>query len=164
MNWFYKIQKEFVSKSLISETPKEQIPTVIITVGIPCSGKSTWVEKNKNNFFVISRDQIRANMFGKKYKQNKQSENLVTRRFNNMLSYRMELQENIILDNTHCKEAYLKAAIQMFHNTKYVVIVKFFDISLHKAYVRNIRRWFKTRKWIPFKVIKNMYLDRKSVV
>lgn len=58
---------------------------VILTVGAPGSGKSTWaleqVEKSRkgNKTIVLNRDDMRAMLFGGKYKYSRENESLVTR-------------------------------------------------------------------------------------
>ena len=45
---------------------------IILCVGVPCSGKSTWTNKilkdglNKENYYLISRDKIRQYLIGDK--------------------------------------------------------------------------------------------------
>lgn len=41
--------------------------TLTILCGLPRSGKSTWVEKNKGNSIVVSNDWIRENILGTQY-------------------------------------------------------------------------------------------------
>jgi len=41
--------------------------TLTILVGLPRSGKSTWIEKNKGNSIVVSNDWIRENILGGSY-------------------------------------------------------------------------------------------------
>lgn len=132
---------------------------IVILVGIPCSGKSTWARNFK---YVVSRDTIREYLFGKNYKQNFDSEKLVTSNFNEMLdSYIEYIKEPIILDNTHCKKAYIDEILKRY--SKQNIKIKFFDVSLPKAYYRNIKRWIFTGKWIPFKVIDQMYKNYKKI-
>lgn len=144
--------------------------TVTILVGIPTSGKSTWTRSQKGPGIVsISRDEVRLKVFGRDYKFSSHNEKVVTQWFNEELEYSMDKQLNIILDNTHCKEAYIDEVLKKFKDKDYNVRIKFFDISLCHAIYRNIiRRWKEGKhKWIPIKVLKqfkhNLYkIDRKK--
>ncbi len=46
---------------------KENKPTLILLVGLPRSGKSTWIEENKGSAIVVSNDWIRENILGTHY-------------------------------------------------------------------------------------------------
>ena len=137
---------------------------IIILCGIPCSGKSTFA-KQQYNFTtdIVSRDTIREKLAGKFYKFSSRFEDLVTNNFNFTLKTLINdlTTEVIILDNTHCKEKYINEIIKKYseHNIK----IKFFDISLWKAHHRNIIRYFKTGKWIPIKVINQMYKNYNKI-
>lgn len=139
--------------------------TIRILVGIPCSGKSTYAEYEYVNdllSFSISRDDIRD--IENLHQYTKESENKVTEIFHkSMETYLRYLTDDLILilDNTHCKEKYIDNIINNYSN--YNIEVKFFDISLLKAHYRNIIRYFKTGKWIPIKVMNDMYKNYKKI-
>lgn len=141
------------------ESKRVAVPKVVILSGIPTSGKSTWARRTLKyeGFAFVSRDDIRMKLFGKNYKQNNVDERTVTKEFVESLDQYILERRDIVLDNTHAKEAYLDAAIKTFNNSGYEIYVIFFDISLWKAYLRNIIRKLMTGKWIPVKVIKAMY-------
>ena len=128
-----------------------------VLVGIPCSGKSTWAQYQQEiqgGIVVISRDDIRKEWW-RKYVQNRDNENEVTKIFNNRFKISTDRGVDIILDNCHCKESYINEWIAR-KPKDYTLRVIFFDIPLWKANLRNIIRYVGTGKWIPFKVIKNM--------
>lgn len=140
------------------------IKTIEILVGIPCSGKSTYCKNNNNkNTHIISRDDIRLDLFSNKYKFSKQNEIRVT----NFFDYKVDIAlyadfiNTVILDNTHCKEKYIDEIIKKY--SKYNIVIKFFDISLYKAHYRNIVRYFKTGKWIPINVMNSMYKNYNKI-
>lgn len=146
---------------------QKPIPKVVITVGIPTSGKTTWIKKNllPEGFKSVSRDDIRVELCGK-YKNipfTKEFEQKVTTIFDNTLSDLMVRHKDIVLDNTHCKKGYIDAAIQKFKGTDYEIYVIFFDIPIWKAYLRNFKRGLLTGKWIPKKVIKQMLSNYKKI-
>jgi len=149
----------------------ETNPTIFILSGIPLSGKSTWAKKYCNYSWhkikIISRDQIRMEVFKLKkysnYKFTKNNEQFVTVIFDIELEKSISKQYDIILDNTHCKEAYIDSVIKKFEKTNYEIKVLFFDISLTKTFIRNIFRYIKSGKYIPWKVIKEMKKNYQKI-
>lgn len=147
---------------------------IIILVGIPCSGKSTWANmfKYANAYIgyktgvteIISRDSIRLQLFGKNYKQHGEAEKRVTSTFNTLLHNRLSSHtcNIVVLDNTHCKESYISDIVYRYKDN-YNIRVKFFDIPLWKAHWRNITRYLTTGKWIPIKVINQMYKNYNKI-
>ena len=143
-------------------------PTVFITCGIPCSGKSTWIKNTLTpaGFKSISRDDIRLEMYKCKYSDipfTPQSEHMITNVFDNRVTTAITKREDIVLDNTHCRSSYLKEAIYRFAGTDYKIYVVFFDIPIWKAYLRNIIRYIKEGKWIPKDVMKAMYKNYNKI-
>lgn len=134
--------------------------TIIVTSGIPCSGKSTWAKKQ---FYpIISRDNIREACFNNPYIYSNNNEALVTKYFFERLNRLIALDfKNIILDNTFCKESYIDDIIKRYPDCN--ISVMFFDIPLYKAHYRNIIRYLKTGKWIPISVINQMYKNYNNI-
>lgn len=141
--------------------------TVYILVGIPTSGKSTFLkERNiktsyKNKILVLSCDSIREYNFGKNYKFDPDNEKLVWNKFYEQLN---KATYNLYIDNTNCKLNYIRLIKENLNpNEEWEVQLIYFDIPLWKANLRNIIRYLKTGKWIPFKVIKSMYNNYKKI-
>lgn len=127
---------------------------IIICSGIPLAGKSTWCSKQKG-YNIISRDAIRL-MFSKgKHVYNPDWEYSVTKVFNKQLKKSLEQKEDIILDNTFVRQKYINEVLKIVPED-YEAEIKYFPISLWKAYVRNVWRYWRTGKWIPFSVIRAM--------
>lgn len=142
---------------------------IIIMCGIPCSGKSTWAleyaqKSNEKKYEIISRDKIREQLFKGHYIYSSDNEKKVTWTFNEYMDVYLHSihLDGIILDNTHCKESYLNDIIKRFYNTHDIKIV-FIDIPLWKAKLRNIARWYYTKKWIPISVINTMYKNYNKI-
>lgn len=148
--------------------------TIEILVGIPCSGKSTLVSKTLelNNWsedkltVALSRDDIRNYdlCFKQPYAHSNKNEQMVTEIFNSELDtwLKLPMVEKIILDNTHCKEKYINEIITKYGN-EFNITIKFLDISLTRAHIRNVKRYLRTGKWIPFSVINNMYENYNKI-
>ena len=143
---------------------------IIILVGIPCSGKSTYTKTLSKSFdkytVIISRDNIREFgwLFKQPYKFSKKNEDLVTQEFNRIFNLWLEPKREcsaICLDNTHVKEKYIDSIIT--EHLDCIIEVKFFDTSLLKAHYRNIIRYITTGKWIPISVMNNMYKSYNKI-
>lgn len=143
------------------------MPNIIILSGIPCSGKSTFAKIKEENYTYISlsRDEIRENFFQEPYHYCNFNEKKVTEIFDKNLNILLTNDNNIIIDNTNCKDNYLFDLIRNIEKkyTEYNVYVVFFDISLIKAHFRNILRYIKTGKWIPIKVLNNFYKNYQKI-
>lgn len=133
------------------------MPEIVVLCGIPCSGKSSWASTVQEilPYRIISRDTIRTQQAGGNYVYNQRNENRVTAIADAQYDLAVQAKRDIILDNTHCKPGYLDIAIK-HKPAGYSLKVIFFDCPLWKAYIRNVKRWLQTGKWIPVKVIKNM--------
>lgn len=138
---------------------------VIIEIlsGIPCAGKTTYTENRKKCDLLgkiksISRDEIRKDFFIN-YKFTSRNEDIVTEIFYHQLDMIIEdlsqFDFTIILDNTHCKEGFIDNIIRNYSG-KGKIKIKFFEIPLYKAYCRNIIRYLRIGKFVPFKFIKIM--------
>ena len=146
--------------------------TITILVGIPCAGKSSYTEKtiNRWDYAVISRDQIRDAYFEKPYLHKKYTEEQVGKIFYEQFK-RLLIDESIthiIVDNTHCKEKYIDVYIDKLIKKTYkdftvTLQIKYFDIPLWEAKMRNILRFLKTGRWVPMKVISDMYKNYKKL-
>lgn len=130
----------------------------VILVGPPCAGKSTFASKQK--YKIISCDKIRRFLFREPYIFSDQNEQLVWEEFYNYLKYHIKYSRNIIIDNTNCRVKYINKIKDIIRESSkfndYEIEYKYFDIPLWKLLFRNYIRYFKTKRWIPMKVIKNM--------
>jgi predicted kinase len=143
------------------------MPEIIILSGIPCSGKSTFRKRFEGkSHAILCRDDVRNSLYESNYKYSRDNENKVTKIINSDFDTLIRFKCNIIIDNTHCKDAYILEWLRRIPKN-YIVKIKFFDISLYWAHIRNVLRWIKCRKWIPIKVMNDMYknyqkLDKKK--
>lgn len=134
------------------------MPKLTLTVGIPCSGKSTWAGlqyKDDENTFVVSRDSIRKMMFGL-YLGSHDIENIITESVHKMITLLLTEGHNVILDNTNVRMKYINDAIKKYSPLADIHF-KLFDVSLKDAKVRNIRRKVRTGKFIPEDVLERMH-------
>lgn len=135
----------------------------IILSGIPCSGKSTLVKKMAKKK-VISCDEIRLEPWAvdilKQYGRNA-CENAVWDTFYLRLSH---LDEDVIIDNTNCKQTYInKISHALCDKHEWNIVVLPVDCPLWLARIRNIYRYLRTGKHVPYKVIKSMHKNFKKL-
>lgn len=137
------------------------MPNVIILCGIPGAGKSTYSESWKEGGYkILSRDVLRLLLFRCEtyadYTFSKENESHVTNQYNYLRDYYIKCDNDIILDNTHCRESYLDKEIEYFTAAGYFISIKFFDIPLWKAWWRCFVRGVKENEKLPLKVLRDM--------
>lgn len=133
-------------------------PSIIMSVGPPGSGKSTWWEEGlKNGTFPscsirINMDDIRLNLIGDASDQSKnyQVSQIAENKLNCCLSERIPV---IYWDNTCTKAKYRKAIINLAKKANYNIICVFFNLPLQVCLDRNSKR---DRK-VPIEVLERMY-------
>jgi len=126
-------------------TQPSSSPKLIILVGIPLCGRSYWCKSNSKGFEVISRDNVRVYLYGSSQIVSEHCEEKVTEHFKFRLKKAYLCNLNVILDNSNCSEAYIDKIIATCP-IEYEIEVRFFDISLFWAMVRNYIRWMRQKK------------------
>jgi len=111
----------------------------------------------------ICRDAVRVQMADGKYIFNPALEDKVTKEINSMIAIATANKGcDVVIDQTNCKSGYLKAFVDKFNPTHDIQIIVLYQ-PLWKLYVRNYWRWVQTGKWIPLKVIRDMYSNQKKM-
>jgi predicted kinase len=127
---------------------------ILILVGIPASGKSTFakdfIEKNPN-YIRINRDDIRK-MIRNLPMLDSRGEKLVTDIEYSIAENAIEKGFNIIWDNTHLKMSYINSIIDRF-NSKSDILFNVFDIDVEVAIERDNNREAKVGE----DIIRKMY-------
>lgn len=117
---------------------KTNISKIIILRGISGSGKSTYAElKEKEGYYVISRDRIRLELLGSKEELKRyfasnldyQIENYVTKIELKKLAQFLSKGFNIIIDNTNLKKKYIQ---------DYIDVIAGFNIPIENVTIKNI--------------------------
>lgn len=113
--------------------------TVVLTIGIPASGKTTWAREAANNdksIVVTSRDDIRA-AYGWK---SGFDEGRVTRIQRSQMEAAFLDGFDVIVADTNLNPKFRKDLIKFCHQHGHDVVTKVFPISLDEAILRDSKR------------------------
>ena len=114
---------------------------ILILIGIPASGKSTWSKEyalRNADYVRVNRDDFRHMLKNASLCENK-IEDMITELVEKTIESSLSKRLNVIVDNTNLKGKYLDAIIERF---KYQADIDFrlFDISPAKAIERDKER------------------------
>lgn len=118
----------------------------IITVGISCSGKTTFAnEMSKKGFRDINRDWIRFNVVKpgqdwRNYKFSKANESEVTKIQGQMIMESFGKGENIIISDTNLNDGRRNTLIKSLTDLGYEVTIREFEVKLLDAFKRDTYR------------------------
>ena len=134
---------------------------ILILIGIPASGKSTWSKEyalRNADYVRVNRDDFRHMLKNASLCENK-IEDMITELVEKTIESSLSKRLNVIVDNTNLKGKYLDAIIERF---KYQADIDFrlFDISPAKAIERDKERENKVGEG----VIKKMFNDYKVLI
>lgn len=143
-------------------------PYVILLIGPPLSGKTTWINNNfeVGTFENISRDQILLDLHGEgdyntAFKTVDQKE--VDRILVNKILTSAKEGKNVIIDMTHMNSKRRKYNLSFF-GKEYFKVAVIFPILKDEEYIaRDKKRTDEEKKTIPMYVIKNMISSYQPV-
>lgn len=119
------------------------MPEMLITRGVPGSGKSTfaeqWVAERKNERVEANRDKIRA-MLGFPLMGDKDQEDMVTRVHQAVIEGALAKEKGIIVSDTNLRARGVKELIRKGQAKGYSVVVKDFDVPLAELIRRDAGR------------------------
>ena len=139
---------------------------VILTIGAPGSGKSTWaaecVKEKGIKTIVLNRDDLRAMLFGGEYKYSRNNEAIVFNSLVNSLKYALcdNTTQRIIIADTNLNESTrdklynvcINEAKDTNHDIK--LSYKLFEVSWQELVKRNKTRG---KKSVPMDVLRSMH-------
>jgi predicted kinase len=134
---------------------------VLILIGIPGSGKSTWSTNFiKENFgwVRINRDDFRFMLKGVPVCDHKVERLINDLQYNALLSS-LDAGFNVIIDNTNLKESYINGFLKIVGD-KADIEFKIFDITLDEALERNLTR----EKKVDVEIVTKMYSQYRNLV
>lgn len=134
-------------------------PFVIILVGPPLSGKTTWIRNNFPTTDVISRDEIVMEVYGSRnyteaFKSVDQKE--VDRVLDARLKEANLLKKNVIIDMTHMASKRRKQNLDYFSDDYYKLAVIFPILKEEEYERRNKKRIEEENKDLPMHIVKSM--------
>jgi predicted kinase len=134
-------------------------PFVIILIGPPLSGKSTWIRENFPTTEVISRDETVMEVYGSRnYTEafnnvdQKEVDKVLTQKF---LDANVA-KKNVIVDMTHMATKRRKQNLNYFSNDYYKLGVIFPILSDDEYVRRNQKRIEEENKDLPMRIVKSM--------
>lgn len=147
---------------------------IVLSIGIPGSGKSTFINESSLAYHVISRDKIKETFFGSvmdngiltrnNHVKSKTYDMTDTNKIYNMaLHNRMYRGDFIVLDETNCILDKVKNLLSLCSVCQYTPLFIDFDIDLQQALIRNNSRQGNI-SYVPPKVIENMNESKKEVL
>jgi predicted kinase len=89
---------------------------VLVLIGIPGSGKSTWAKdfvSNNSDWIRVNRDDFRDMLKTSQTCENK-IEDMITGLVNDVISSSLSRKLNVIVDNTNLKVKYINSIIDTF--------------------------------------------------
>ena len=143
-------------------------PYVIILIGPPLSGKTTWINKNfePGTFELISRDEIVLDLHGNgdyntafKTVDQKEVDIILV---NKILDSAKE-KKNVIIDMTNMTSKRRKYNLSFFDDEYYKLAVIFPILKDEEYVARDKKRTEEENKSIPMSVVKNMISSYQPV-
>lgn len=130
--------------------------TIILTKGIPASGKTTWalneIKRNPGQYKRVNKDLLREMIDGGLYTE--KNERFILRVRDNIVETSLAKEYDVIVDDTNFGDKHWCAMCDIAKNIGDVqVIEKYFDISLNEAIKRNSERLNP----VPENVIRDMF-------
>jgi hypothetical protein len=130
---------------------------VIITKGLPGSGKSTWakklIDKNPNQYKRINKDDLRAMLDNSKH--SKDAEKFVLKIRNQIMLMALEEGKHVIIDDTNLHPKHERTIRELTKGIAEIIIQDFTDVELEVCIKRDLNRLNSVGE----KVIRQMYND-----
>ena len=141
-------------------------PFVIILIGPPLSGKSTWIRENFPTTEVISRDETVMEVYGSRnYTEafnnvdQKEVDRVLTQKFLDANA----AKKSVIVDMTHMASKRRKQNLNYFTNDYYKLGVIFPILSDDEYERRNQKRIEEENKDLPMKIVKSMISSYQQI-
>lgn len=134
---------------------KSSNKTLFLTVGIPASGKDTYIEKNNyTNIPVVSRDVIRFQMLGGSKGDYFSKEKEVWKEYVHQIQSHLDKGKSVIADATHINEASRNKLLNALNLNGTDINIIYFDVPMVICLERNAKRTGLAR--VPDEAIQRM--------
>ena len=134
-------------------------PFVIILIGPPLSGKTTWIRENFPTTEVISRDETVMEVYGSR-NYTEAFNNVDQKEVDRVLAQKFldanAAKKNVIVDMTHMASKRRKQNLNYFTNDYYKLAVIFPILSEEEYVKRNQKRIEEENKDLPMGIVKSM--------
>ena len=136
--------------------------TLIIMMGVPGSGKSTWTAALAEQYdaTIVSRDDIRFSIVAEN-EEYFSKENEVFKTFTNTISWLLSQEVNVIADATHLNYGSRTKLLNALQTKPTFTIVAHKDEKLEICLQRNENR-MGTRAYVPESVIRRMFYSQEK--
>ena len=136
--------------------------TLIIMMGVPGSGKSTWTAALAEQYdaTIVSRDDIRFSIVAEN-EEYFSKENEVFKTFTNTISWLLSQEVNVIADATHLNYGSRTKLLNALQTKPTFTIVAHKDEKLETCLQRNENR-MGTRAYVPESVIRRMFYSQEK--
>lgn len=136
---------------------------LVMTVGLPGSGKSTWalkeIEKDPQNSVSINRDDIRTELFGEAYHRGKfpaKSEDQVTQAHQKLLRSALAAGKTAYVHDTNLNPRFARTLFTLAQNYGAETHVEYFNVPVDECKRRNKQRAAGGGRDVPDFVIDRM--------
>lgn len=135
---------------------------IIVTRGLPGSGKSTWAERVVQAedwpHVIVERDQLRQALFNSWWTGKQEDEEKVTRYQEKLVRLHLSEGTSVIISDTHLPDRSVKKWLKIGAEFNVPVEVKDFrDVPLETVLLHNEQRNYWAEKVVPEEVIRDKY-------
>lgn len=120
------------------------MPALIVTRGLPGSGKSTWakswIAENPVQRVRVNRDNLRYEFYGRYSGLTFEQEERITRHQRARVAAALRLGNDVVVDDTHLRNLYVRQWEQIARREGARLDVRDFPIDVHTAIVRDAAR------------------------